>query len=329
MRASRVAPFACRALHAAITAALLATAAWPARALDVLTTAVALDPADPARTRLGRLEYLAGFQLTLHDERAGGFSGLVVTPDGASATIVSDRGHWMRVPLEHDAAGRLTGVGATELVPLLNDMGEPREGRQGDAEALTPAPGGGFVVGMENRAGLALYRPDLAAASAPLAGARYIPPAPFNRGFEAVVALADGRLLVLTEAGGKDGSHQAYLVGPEPPALGLTYVTESGFDPTDAALLPDGDVLVLERMYSLLMGANARIVRVAAAAIEPGATLQGEEIARLSPPLTVDNMEGLAVRAAPDGNGVLLYVISDNNFSALQRTLLLQFRLSE
>jgi hypothetical protein len=82
-------------------------------------------------------------------------------------------------------------------------------------------------------------------------------------------------------------------------------------------------------MYSVLLGANARIVLLRAADIRPGAALRGTELARLSPPLTVDNMEGLSVREAPDGKGVLLYVISDDNFSALQRTLLLQFRLDD
>lgn len=330
MNPLRLTPLLRQASRAAITAALLALApARAADAADLKTTAMTLDPNKPERTELGRLTFLAGFQLTLDDARFGGFSGMVVTADGSSLTVVSDRGHWMRVALEHDASGRLTGLGDAAIRPLLDDAGAAREGRSGDAESLTPAPGGGFIVGMENRTGFALYAPALAAASAPLAGAQYVPAAPFNKGFEATVALGDGRVLALVEAGDGDGRHRGYVIGAAPPALELSYATERGYDPTDAALLPDGDVLVLERMYSLLMGANARIVLVRAADIQPGATLSGTEIARLSPPLTVDNMEALSVRAAPGGGGVLLYVMSDDNFSGLQRTLLLQFRLAE
>ena len=40
----------------------------------------------------------------------------------------------------------------------------------------------------------------------------------------------------------------------------------------------------------------------------------------------IDNMEGLAVRRGPKGE-TLLYMISDNNFSPFQRTVLLMFEL--
>lgn len=43
-------------------------------------------------------------------------------------------------------------------------------------------------------------------------------------------------------------------------------------------------------------------------------------------PLVIDNFEGLAVRELPRG-GLLLYLISDDNFNFFQQTLLLQFRL--
>ena len=49
-------------------------------------------------------------------------------------------------------------------------------------------------------------------------------------------------------------------------------------------------------------------------------------LAELSLPLSVDNFEALAVR--PDGaGGWHLFLLSDDNFNPLQRTLLLQFQL--
>jgi hypothetical protein len=48
-------------------------------------------------------------------------------------------------------------------------------------------------------------------------------------------------------------------------------------------------------------------------------------IGELAPPLPSDNFEGLAV--VPDAaGGAVLWVISDDNRSPLQRTLLLKFR---
>jgi hypothetical protein len=45
---------------------------------------------------------------------------------------------------------------------------------------------------------------------------------------------------------------------------------------------------------------------------------------RFAPPLTTDNYEGIAALPRPDGS-VRFYLISDDNFSRLQRTLLLAF----
>ena len=38
----------------------------------------------------------------------------------------------------------------------------------------------------------------------------------------------------------------------------------------------------------------------------------------------IDNMEGMALRTLPSGD-VLITIVSDNNYSLLQRTLMLQF----
>ena len=42
----------------------------------------------------------------------------------------------------------------------------------------------------------------------------------------------------------------------------------------------------------------------------------------------IDNMEGLSVHRTPD-NELVLTLVSDDNFSFLQRTILLQFTLLE
>jgi hypothetical protein len=62
--------------------------------------------------------------------------------------------------------------------------------------------------------------------------------------------------------------------------------------------------------------------------IQPGATLVGEELLRLQYPLDVDNFEAVAVEEDPI-KGIIIYIVSDDNYNALQRTLLLQFRLNK
>ena len=60
--------------------------------------------------------------------------------------------------------------------------------------------------------------------------------------------------------------------------------------------------------------------------IKPGARMLGLELAQITPPLSVDNFEGLAVFPDERG-GTIIYILSDDNFNPFQRTLLLQFRL--
>jgi len=84
-------------------------------------------------------------------------------------------------------------------------------------------------------------------------------------------------------------------------------------------------VLLLERSASLFGGFEARLSVIKTAAIAPGARLSGQELAVIKSPLPVDNFEAAAARAAPDGS-VLIYLLSDDNFNAMERTLVLQFR---
>ena len=123
------------------------------------------------------------------------------------------------------------------------------------------------------------------------------------------------------------GSRAGWLVG-DGKIEAFGYRTARDFKPTDAALLPNGDVLVLSRYFKLLGGFKARLERISAGVIAGGAVLKGELLARFAPPLTVDNFEGVAVARDADG-ATLVYILSDDNFHFLQRTLLLLFRLGE
>jgi hypothetical protein len=150
--------------------------------------------------------------------------------------------------------------------------------------------------------------------------------APNNGGAEAVGILADGNLLLLTERyKNDDGNLKGWLLRGKQFSQ-LSYLQSDGFNPTDLAALTSGDMLLLERRYNRLWGASMRVRWLARESLKPGAQLKGKEVALFEPPLAIDNFEGLAVREDPK-IGTLLYIISDDNYNPLQRTLLLQFRL--
>lgn len=285
-----------------------------------------LDPRAPERTTFGALELLAGFVLTEPGNRFGGYSGMSVDADGRSLVLLSDRATWLEIELRHDDAGRLVGFGAARDGVLLAADGT----RLGDAdsEALSALPSGGYAVSFERRPRIDAYPDGLDASAKPMFGSKVFGRVPWNGGLEAMTALPDGGFVALVEDPEPDGSHRGFLIAPDGAVATFAYETEPAFKPTDVARLPAGDLIVLERKFNLIEGANARLVRVAAATVRAGARVQGRELARLSPPLATDNFEGLGVRPAP-GGGTLLYVVSDDNFKPYQRTLLLQFRLSE
>jgi hypothetical protein len=125
----------------------------------------------------------------------------------------------------------------------------------------------------------------------------------------------------------RDGSANVGWLGDGRTWSQVSYVADHDFKPTGAARLPDGDILILERRFSRMSVPGARIVRLRGDALKPSARLQGDELARIEPPMTFDNFEGIATRVGPQGE-IFIYVISDDNYFILQRTLLLVFELA-
>ena len=70
-----------------------------------------------------------------------------------------------------------------------------------------------------------------------------------------------------------------------------------------------------------------RIRGIAADTVVAGAVLDGEVLIEAGFAQAIDNMEGMAVDT--DAGGTVLTLMSDDNRSFLQRTLLLRFRLAE
>jgi hypothetical protein len=127
-----------------------------------------------------------------------------------------------------------------------------------------------------------------------------------------------GTLIALSERGlDRLGNLRAFLLGG--PSPGEFTVKRAGtFDITDAALLPSGDLLILERSFSWSKGLFIQIRRIAIQEVKPGAIVDGPILLEADLAYEIDNLEGLSVHRANDGAAVLT-LISDDNFSMLQR----------
>ena len=294
---------------------------------------VVLDGQRPEASEVGALRFRGAIELP-DGGGVGGLSGLWVSGDGNRFLGVSDNGRTLTGRLSYDGDGRLADAGGFVARNLPLDERKGLVGRMNDSEDVAQLPGGGWLVSFERnhrilRYGTGSERPEGEPERLPA------PPgledAPGNGGPEAMAALADGRLLVIEEGDDNGGEERRAWIGKAGLKTGgdwrpLTYRTAPRFRPTGAAPLPDGGALVLERRVSLLGGWASRIVHVPADALRPGATIDGVELARLEPPLLVDNFEGIAVRPGKDGD-LLVYIVSDDNRSALQRTYLMMFAL--
>jgi len=291
----------------------------PARTLLWLAP-IPLEKGAPLTKTAGRLAFLGGWEVTSNDPRFGGISAMHVGTSEVMA--VSDAGSLIRFPLP--GAGR-TYAARIEALPAGPGSAEVKSDR--DAESMA-VHGSRLWVGFERSNAVWRYRLDRwqsEASAAPRGMRRWRG----NRGAEAMLRLPRGRFLIFSEGGAAES--EVLLCDGDPALPGtrttsLRYRPPAGYRITDAALLPGGQMLLLNRRFAFSEGLSAKLVL--APAYRGGAgVLAGEEIADLRWPLAIDNMEALSVTR--EGGRNIVWIASDDNFNPLQRTLLLKFALLE
>jgi hypothetical protein len=283
-------------------------------------------------SRVGGLEFRGGLDLRASSADFGGISGLSLDANGSRFVAISDAGLWV-VGQFRERHGRLAGVDDLEIAPMLGagDRALVRM-RRGDTESLGMSNGIAYV-GIEQANEIVKFpfaRDGLKArgekVSLPGAARRL----PRNLGFEAVgmgvpgTPLA-GTLVAIAEGGPGDAPAEGFLVGGRSPGR-FKLRRSGGYDITDLAFLPGGDFIVLERRFSMLGGIGMRLRRIGASDVRPGASVDGEVLADVGGDCTIDNMEALAISSSGSGE-IILTIMSDDNYSLLQRNLVLRFAL--
>jgi len=165
--------------------------------VDVHITRLPLDPDRPERTTVGRLAWRGGVMLRSDDERFGGVSAFSVTADDERFLALSDRGYRIEGRLTYVAGGMLGGVKDVRLQSLSGVNGRPlTRVLDRDAESLAQV-GGNTIITFEHNHRLRRYPPS--GVPSAMEAPRTLASAPRNGGIEALTALADGRLLALSE----------------------------------------------------------------------------------------------------------------------------------
>ncbi|MEZ5938501.1 MAG: esterase-like activity of phytase family protein [Hyphomonadaceae bacterium] len=314
-----------------------------------------------ARKSIGKLTYLGGFQLTSSDPRFGGLSGLDVLETG-DLLAVSDTGALVWIDLADDGLTPL----AARMAPLNGADGRPLDGKlEADAEGLAYQDGLALVSFERDHRVLAY---DIGGCGAAARGApivvqgsgRSLPDAfakaglsvGANSGPEPLAVTPDWNLFVglETRVGGKGPLSARALEGAPSFDLALGEGAPD-FVGLDLAPAPDdeGDVVAysLHRGFDNVLGNAIMIERTVFRRDLDQSNLPARIVNELNErshvrfrggesevlasmgalAINVDNFEGIAATPEP-GGGTRLYIISDNNFSGRQRTLLMAFEVA-
>ncbi len=294
------------------------------------------DTRDRARVRFGELEYRSGLVLTSSFRGFGGLSGLRLDAKGERFIAISDKAGWFTGRIVYKGR-EMVGLADVEASPMLGPDGKPITSRRWfDSEGLA-LDGTLVYVGLERVNQVLRFdfsKSFTNAQGEPVA----LPPAmrrlPYNKGIEALVMVPKGNqplagtLIAISERGlDAQGNILGFLIGGKSPGQ-FAVRRSDDFDVSDAVLLPSGSLLVLERKFSWLSGVGIRIRRIALSSIAPGALIDGPAIFDADLGHEIDNMEGIDAHVTAEGDTVLT-LVSDDNFSLIQRNLLLQFTLVE
>lgn len=288
-------------------------AAGNAAAVAVDATQVPLNPRNPTEITVGNFTYAGGLALASADtDRLHGLSDVDVI-EGDRLVAVGDFGSLLEARLVLDTADRLAGLTDVRLTPLIGEDGAPVPDKtEGDAEGLAVLPGGDRLVSFERRHRIWLYP---ASGTPPRAAPAPDTSLPDNNGFEALAADPEAgpdAYIVGAEMSGATWTCRVSAVcvaGPiveKPEEFGLVALRR----------LPGNTTVYLLRAYDPIRGN-----RIALQIFQATQLTDRLDLAR---PLTVDNFEGVAAVPLPDGR-VRFYLLSDDNASDSQRTLLLAF----
>ena len=297
------------------------------------TPIASFDNREPSRTRFGALEFRGGLALTSTYEAFGGISALRMEPDGSHFLSVTDNGSWLRGRILY-RDGKPAGIADAEMAPMLGPDGGPLAARGWyDAESLAELDGT-LYVGIERvekivRFDYAPRRPRGARRADPGAG-RFQ-----DLHLQQEPGVPGGAAQGL--AARRHADRRSPSAASTPPAItALTCSTASRSSASASSAATTSTSAIAPSCRRPICCCSSAAIRWRAASpcasaasrspLKPGALVDGAPLIVADLGYQIDNMEGIAVHRNARGETILT-LVSDDNFSVLQRNLLLQFAL--
>jgi hypothetical protein len=297
-----------------------------ALALGLMVAAAAIAANRPAYSQSARLadkaQFVGSYTWRARPDWFGGFSGIEVSDDGTTMTVLSDRATLARARILREG-GVISGIELQSAQRLRSSKGKYLMGRIMDSEGLAMAPDGSLYISFEGVSRVVHHRRDDSRARV-LPRPKGFRSLPLNKALEALAIDARGWLYTLPEnAPNAKGEIPVWRWDGARWSQPFSLPRRGGFLPVGADFGPDGRFYLLERNF-VFIGFRSRLRRW-------DITDQGaqNEVTLLETGTGLhDNLEGVSVWRDHAGD-LRATMISDDNFKSLQRTELVEYTLPE
>jgi len=304
--------------------------------VPVRTKAISTFEIGRTADRFGTLTFLGGLEILSSDRSIGGLSAMMSLEGGSVLFALTDNGHWVAADLDQTPEGAPRGLSNVRYAEMKGRGGRGLRGDwHHDTEAMTLDDEGGLLVSAERANAIFRYPWPIASGHERMVEELVVPEGirglRQSKGLEAIAMAPPGTplagtLVAVAERGASEAHDlPAFLISASSTQT-FTIARSGRFDATDAVFLPGGDLLLLERRFNLRDLIGMRLRRFPASEIVPGARVTGEVLLEADYGFQIDNMEAMALHENARGE-LILTLLSDNNRSLLQRTILLRFRL--
>ena len=279
-------------------------------------------PTLKADVRKWQLEQVGFLNIDRNEKDYGGFSGLVISNEGTEALVVTDKSFFFVLELLRDENDILTGYSVIRKGRILSSKGEHLNGRNTDSESIVIDKNNNYYISFESNHRIMMH--------AKVEGKGvFVPKHPMfrklsvNKGIEALAIDADNRLIAIPEKppSGISDIPIFRLQNDEWEIVKYVKINDN-FLVTDAEILPEGLLLILERKFSWTQGFKTRFRLISLDKFDN------------KEPVTVftstanqfDNLEGVTLWRDKNGEMRIL-TVSDDNFHPLQQSEIREFFL--
>ena len=269
-----------------------------------------------------KLEQVGFLNIDRNEKDFGGFSGLIIKNAGTEALVVTDKSFFLVLELRRDNKDFLTGYSVIKKGRILSSKGEHLNGRNTDSESIAMDANNNYYISFESNHRIMMHTEVEGKGI-------FVPKHPMfrklsvNKGIEALAIDYEDRLIAI----------------PEKPPLGMSDIPifrlqndkwevvsyikiNEDFLVTDAEILPQGLLLMLERKFSWTQGFKTRF------------RLMSLKNFDKQEPITIftstanqfDNLEGMASWKDRKGE-IRILTVSDDNFHPLQQSEIREFFL--